>query len=171
MEPRTTGTPIDTPIDLSISWHALSAEEVINKLGTVPHTGLTTEEAKKRMERYGPNQLTEKPRPTFFQLLIGQLNNFIVIMLIVAAVISAILGDSVEAIAIASIVVLNAILGVVQESRAEEALAKLCVTDGGLLFPLVSSYQAILFFWRRVTLSRQMFACLKLSISRSMKLP
>ncbi len=86
---------------------------------------LTTEEAKRRLEHYGPNQLQEAPRPTFLQMLWEQLNNFVVILLIVASVISALLGEYVEAAAIMVIVVLNAVLGIVQESRAEEALAAL----------------------------------------------
>lgn len=113
------------PNDLNIIWHALSAEETLTKLETTPKKGLTTEDAARRRETYGLNQLDEKPRPSFIQLVIGQLNNFIVILLIVAAVISAILGDWIEAAAIMTIVTLNAILGVVQESRAEEALAAL----------------------------------------------
>ena len=83
------------------------------------------QEAARRLKQYGPNQLDEKPRPTFFQLVLDQLRNFVVILLIVAALISAVLGEWVEAGAILAIVVLNAILGVVQESRAEEALAAL----------------------------------------------
>ena len=54
--------------------------------------GLSTEEVAKRLERYGPNELKEKPRPTFLQLVLAQLNNFIVILLIVASVISAAAG-------------------------------------------------------------------------------
>ncbi len=111
--------------DLSITWHAMSAEDVVSQLGTQVQAGLTSEEAARRLAEYGPNQLAEKPRPTFFQLVLSQLKSFIVILLIVAAVISAVLGEWVEAGAILAIVVLNAILGVVQESRAEEALAAL----------------------------------------------
>jgi P-type Ca2+ transporter type 2C len=105
-------------------WHALKPEEVLNHL-KVEGNGLTSEEAKKRLEYYGPNQLKEAPRPGFVQMLWEQLNNFVVILLIVASVISALLGDYVEAAAIMSIVVLNSILGIVQERRAEEALAAL----------------------------------------------
>jgi len=113
------------PEDLTISWHSLSPEEVLAKLNTPLDSGLSTEEAERRLAQFGPNQLNEKPRPTFFQLVLDQLNNFVVILLIVAAVISALLGEWVDAAAIMTIVVLNAILGVVQESRAEEALAAL----------------------------------------------
>jgi len=105
-------------------WHALKAEEVLHHL-KVRENGLTSEEAQKRLEHYGPNQLEEAPRPTFLQTLWEQLNNFVVILLIIASVISALLGDYVEAAAIMAIVVLNAVLGIVQERRAEEALAAL----------------------------------------------
>ena len=105
-------------------WHALGAQEVLDHL-KVQGNGLTSAEAKRRLEHYGPNQLKEAPRPTFLQMLWEQLNNFVVILLIVASVISALLGDYVEAAAIMAIVVLNAVLGIVQERRAEEALAAL----------------------------------------------
>src|SRR5574338_1498400 len=94
-------------------WHALGAEEVLAHLKVQDH-GLSTAEAKKRLEQYGPNQLKEAPRPTFLQMLWDQLNNFVVILLIVASAVSALLGDYVEAAAIMSIVVLNAILGIIQ---------------------------------------------------------
>ena len=105
-------------------WHALSADEVLEHL-KVQENGLTDAEAAERMEQYGPNQLTEAPRPGFLQLLWEQFNNFIVILLIVAALISALLGEWIDASAILAIVVLNAVLGIVQERRAEEALAAL----------------------------------------------
>jgi Ca2+-transporting ATPase len=105
-------------------WHALKAEEVLNHL-KVEQRGLTTAQARERLEQYGPNQLKEAPRPTFLQMLWEQLNNFVVILLIVASLVSALLGDYVEAAAIMAIVVLNAVLGIVQERRAEEALAAL----------------------------------------------
>jgi P-type Ca2+ transporter type 2C len=105
-------------------WHALKTEEVLDHLD-VAGNGLTSEEAQKRLEYFGPNQLKEAPRPSFLQMLWEQLNNFVVILLIVASVISAVLGDYVEAGAIMAIVVLNSVLGIVQERRAEEALAAL----------------------------------------------
>jgi P-type Ca2+ transporter type 2C len=114
-----------TPDDLKIVWHALSENEVLTKLEAPPHTGLTDVQVDERRRKYGLNELVEKKRTTFMQMIFGQLNNFIVILLIVAALISALLGDWVEAAAIMAIVILNAILGVVQESRAEEALAAL----------------------------------------------
>jgi len=110
---------------IEVSWHALSADDVMAQLESPIETGLSTAEVKARQEKYGLNELTEKKRTTFWQMLWAQLNNFVVILLIVAAVISALLGDYIEAGAILTIVVLNSILGIVQESRAEEALAAL----------------------------------------------
>jgi len=111
--------------DVSITWHALSTEEVLGKLATQLQDGLSAEEVARRQAQYGPNQLVEAPRATFFQMVLGQLKSFVVILLIVASIVSALLGDYVEAAAILAIVVLNAVLGVIQESRAEEALAAL----------------------------------------------
>src|SRR5215211_7637583 len=107
-----------------LQWHALHTHEVLEHL-KVEGNGLTTEDARKRLEYYGPNQLQEAPRPTFLHMLWEQLNNFVVILLIIASIISALLGDYVEAAAIMAIVVLNSVLGIVQERRAEEALAAL----------------------------------------------
>lgn len=109
---------------LQRDFHALTAEETLKNL-EVHEEGLSTTEAEKRLEQYGQNQLREAPRPGFLAMLWDQLNNFVVILLIVASVISALLGDYVEAIAIMAIVVLNAVLGIIQEQRAEQALAAL----------------------------------------------
>ena len=110
---------------LSDQAHALTSEEIIQELATPPETGLTSTEAANRLRLYGPNQLEEAPGVTVWQMLWEQFNNFVVILLIVAAVISAFLKDYEEAAAILLIVVLNAALGVVQEHRAEQALAAL----------------------------------------------
>jgi Ca2+-transporting ATPase len=108
-----------------VTWHALSTEDVLEKLETKLEIGLTEDVAKKRLEENGPNQLDEKSHPSFFSLVLSQLKSFVVILLIVASIISAILGEWVDAAAIMTIVILNAVMGVVQESRAEEALAAL----------------------------------------------
>jgi Ca2+-transporting ATPase len=107
------------------NWHALGAEEVLKHLNTFAEHGLTDQEVAERLEIYGPNQLAEAPPTPFWRRLWDQFNNFIVMLLIVASLISAFLGDYVEAAAIMAIVLLNAILGVVQEGRAEQALAAL----------------------------------------------
>src|SRR5574341_741713 len=106
------------------AWHALEAEEVLRDL-KVHENGLTSEQAAQRLQRYGHNQLQEAARPGFLAMLWDQLNNFVVILLIVASLVSAFLGEWVDASAILAIVVLNTVLGIIQERRAEEALAAL----------------------------------------------
>ena len=105
-------------------WHAVPTEKVLEHL-KVRENGLTSSEVMQRQTQYGLNQLTEAPRPGFMKLLWEQFNNFIVMLLIVASVVSALLGEWVDATAIIAIVLLNAILGIIQERRAEEALAAL----------------------------------------------
>ena len=121
MDMNTNGDEKQTPDE---AWHSLTAEDVLRHL-EVQDEGLTAEQAARRLTQYGQNQLQEAPRTTFLQMLWGQLNNFVVILLIVASIISALLGDYIEAGAIMAIVVLNAVLGIIQEQRAEEALAAL----------------------------------------------
>lgn len=118
-------SPESTVEDVQVSWHSVDNEEILMRLGTRFEEGLSTEEAQKRLVQYGPNQLDEGKRTTFLQMVIRQLNNFVVILLIVAALISAYLGEWVDASAIIAIVILNTIMGVVQENRAEKALAAL----------------------------------------------
>ncbi len=106
------------------AWHALTTEEVLEHF-KVRGNGLTGAEVAQRQAQYGLNRLTEAPRPGFLKLLWEQFNNFIVMLLIVASVVSALLGEWVDATAILAIVILNAILGIIQEKRAEQALAAL----------------------------------------------
>jgi Ca2+-transporting ATPase len=110
---------------ISENWFALSGSQVLSKLGVKREDGLSSAEAAKRLHTYGKNELREAPPSSIWVKLYLQFANFVVILLLVAAVISAILKDWVEAAAILTIVILNAGLGVIQESRAEEALAAL----------------------------------------------
>ena len=89
------------------SWHALQTEEVIERLFSSTEGGLSREEAERRLEEFGPNELIEAPPVTFMEMLKDQFNNFVVIMLIIAALISALLGEYLEAAAIMAIVLLN----------------------------------------------------------------
>ncbi|MFZ5809762.1 MAG: cation-translocating P-type ATPase [Chloroflexota bacterium] len=113
-----------TPKDQN-AWHAIEAEEIARQLETRADKGLSSLEAEQRLSLVGANLLTEAPPTSFWKMLLDQFNNFVVIMLIVAALISAVLGDWVESAAILAIVILNATLGVIQERRAEQALAAL----------------------------------------------
>ncbi len=119
----------------STGWHTLSSQDVLKRL-QVAENGLTAAQAAQRLAEHGPNQLTEAPRPGFLALLWEQLSDFVVMLLIIAAIISGVIGwneyvhtgstaEFIDAGAIIAIVILNATLGIVQEKRAEEALAAL----------------------------------------------
>jgi Ca2+-transporting ATPase len=116
--------PQDSNMDQKI-WHAMSAEDACNLQRTDRMRGLSASDAAYRLKMYGRNELAEAPRPGIWHMLLGQFRNFIVIVLIVAAIVSALLGEFIEAGAIMAIVIINAVLGVIQEHRAEEALAAL----------------------------------------------
>jgi Ca2+-transporting ATPase len=105
--------------------HGKPIEELVTGFKTHLERGLTQQEAQDRLAKFGANELTERPRPGFFALLWDQFNNYLVIILIIAALVSLALGEYVDSIAIMFIVVLNAVVGVIQESKAEQALAAL----------------------------------------------
>jgi Ca2+-transporting ATPase len=100
-------------------------EEIEKELGTSSNNGLTSDEIVKLLAKHGPNELQEKGVKSPVAILIEQLGETLVIILIIAAIVSALLGEVIDAIAIGIIVVLNAILGVTQEYRAEKAMQAL----------------------------------------------
>ena len=110
---------------MSVVAHSRDLAVVVNELKTDLHAGLSSEEARERLKQYGHNELKEKPRPSLFQILLEQFKNFLIILLVVAAGVSAVLGELTDAGMIMAIVILNAVMGVVQESKAEQALAAL----------------------------------------------
>lgn len=105
--------------------HTESTEDVIQKLKTSAKTGLSATEAKARLTEYGTNELEERAKKPAWKMLLSQFMETMVVILIIAAIISGFLGKEIETIAIAAIVVLFAILGFVQEYRAEKAMAAL----------------------------------------------
>jgi Ca2+-transporting ATPase len=110
----------------------LSVEEILDALACEPQQGLSTQEADKRKREYGPNILREvKPRGTL-GILINQFKNLIVYFLVAAATLSFILGDTVEGMAIAAVIIINAAIGFVTELkgvRSIEALRKLGIVN------------------------------------------
>ena len=116
---------VESADDVSISWHTLTSSDALQRLESKIDVGLTSIEVAARQEQYGLNELEEAPPTTFWQMLWAQINSFVIYLLLGAAIVSALLGDYVEAIAILAIVVLNAIMGIIQESRAEASLAAL----------------------------------------------
>ena len=105
--------------------HTETTEVVLQKLKTSVKEGLSAAEAQARLNEYGPNELEEKGRTPAWKMLLSQFTETMVVILIIAAIISAFLGKEIETIAIAAIVILFAILGFVQEYRAEKAMAAL----------------------------------------------
>jgi Ca2+-transporting ATPase len=102
-------------------WHSIESSAVIEKLGTDQH-GLTTDEARARIEKYGPNELKHEERASPWMLLLNQFKNILIIILLLATALSVAIGETVDAAIIAVIVVFSAVLGFIQEYRAEQAL-------------------------------------------------
>ena len=107
-----------------MSWHLKDYDEILGELGS-SHKGLSREEADRRLAEYGPNLLKEKKKRSLFAMFLDQFKDFMIIILLAAAVISGLIGEPADTIAIVVIVVLNAVIGFVQEYRAEKAIAAL----------------------------------------------
>lgn len=106
-------------------WYQKSVEETVKEQKTDLKNGLTNEEARKRLEKMGPNKLKEGKGRTPFQMFLDQFKDVLVIILLISALISAFLGETSDAVVITIILILNATLGVVQEYKAEKSLAAL----------------------------------------------
>ncbi len=107
-------------------WHQEKTEEVFDELKTGPQ-GISSEEAKMRLDQFGRNELTTKRQKTSFELLLDQFKDFMIIILIIAAIVSSLIGEAADAVAILVILVLNAAIGFIQEYRAERAIEALQV--------------------------------------------
>lgn len=107
-----------------MSWHTMETEAVLAQLRTSP-AGLSDAEARKRLEAYGPNELAEGERISPLKIFLNQFNNFLIILLLVAVILSVISGKIVDAIVIGVIVLFASGLGFIQEYRAERAMAAL----------------------------------------------
>lgn len=115
----------DTPENPNgMVWHNQPSEAVMKHLGS-NSAGLSSEEAAKRLAADGPNSLTEGKRISPIQILLSQFKSLIIWVLIVAGIISGVMGDAIDAIAILAIVVLNAVIGFYQEYHAEKSIAAL----------------------------------------------
>jgi Ca2+-transporting ATPase len=111
--------------DIEKLWHARPAADVASHLRTSPRTGLSADEAAARLRRYGPNALSQVGARRGIKIFLSQFTDFLVLVLIGACIVSAFLGEYVDAAAILAIVMLNGILGFVQEFRAEKSLQAL----------------------------------------------
>ncbi len=105
-------------------WHQKDIKDIFDELLSSPQ-GLSEVEARKRLEKYGPNLLKEIKKNPPLMMFLDQFRDFMILVLIAAAIISGIIGELSDTIAIVVIVVLNAIIGFIQEYRAEKAMAAL----------------------------------------------
>jgi len=102
-------------------WHSLPVEEVFRKLESNPD-GLTSEEARRRLEQFGFNELVERRGISILEIFLSQFKDIFVIMLLIAILVSFIVGELGDAVTILAIVILNSVVGFVQNYRSEKAL-------------------------------------------------
>jgi Ca2+-transporting ATPase len=107
------------------AWHALDAEKVLHRLRSDHHRGLTSEEVGKRLAEFGPNELRKEEKASSFSLFLSQFKNLLIVILLAATLLSFLVGEWVDALMIAAIILLSAVLGFVQEYKAEQALEAL----------------------------------------------
>ncbi|MFT0859546.1 cation-transporting P-type ATPase [Ancylobacter sp. G4_0304] len=118
----TDAAPRKTPFRLDLDWHALHPDDVASHFG-VSREGLTPEEARARLAAHGPNRLPEPPRRHPLLRFLSQFNSALIYFLLAGAVAALALGHHVDAGVIIAVVMVNAIVGFLQEGKAEEALA------------------------------------------------
>ncbi len=106
-------------------WFSKSTEDIFKELNANPFTGLTSQEARVRLDKYGMNKLKGKPKKSLFSLFLAQLKDMLIYVLLGAAVITLFIGEYVDAVIIILVVILNAVIGVVQEAKAEKAVEAL----------------------------------------------
>ncbi len=120
-----TGMAQESPQVASGHWHLHDAHELARQHGVDPAHGLHPEEANRRAERHGPNEIQGQPGRGLAAQFLDQFRDFMILVLIVAAVISGVIGDLVDTLAILVIVLLNAGIGFVQAWRADRAMSAL----------------------------------------------
>ncbi len=106
-------------------WHTIGPDETVARLDVRPDTGLDTAEVERRLARHGRNEIREQRRRPSWRMLLDQFSDFMILVLIAAAVVSGFVGEVEDSIAIVVIVALNGVIGFVQEYRAERAVAAL----------------------------------------------
>ena len=106
-------------------WYTCSKEEVLEKLHVDQYTGLTSNEAKKRLEQHGLNKLREQKKKTILQMFVSQLTDWLIYVLFAAVVITVFMAEYIDAVIILLVIVLNAVMGVIQEVKAGNAIEAL----------------------------------------------
>jgi Ca2+-transporting ATPase len=108
-----------------VPWHGMTAEAVQQQLRTTIESGLSEDEVLSRRARHGANSIREAAAKSPWRIFAAQFTDFMIVVLLAAAVIAGFLGEAADTVVIVAIVVLNAVIGFVQEYRAENALAAL----------------------------------------------
>ncbi|MEB1810028.1 MAG: cation-translocating P-type ATPase [Bacillaceae bacterium] len=108
-----------------MKWYEMEVNEVERSTGTNETTGLSDKEAQKRLKQYGENKLDEGEKPSALLVFLSQFKDFMVLVLLAATLISGLLGEYIDAITIMIIILLNGVLGFVQERKAEKSLTAL----------------------------------------------
>ncbi|MDI5888106.1 cation-translocating P-type ATPase [Flavobacterium yafengii] len=107
-----------------MNWHLLPLSEITQLLNTTP-SGIDDITASERLCEHGKNQIEDKKKKTILQMVLSQLSDFMILILIAAAIISGIIGDLTDTIIILAIIIINAVVGFIQEYRAEKAMEAL----------------------------------------------
>ncbi|WP_226528246.1 calcium-translocating P-type ATPase, SERCA-type [Metabacillus niabensis] len=108
-----------------MKWHEMRSDEVMDTIHSDRDVGLTNKEVQKRTQKFGLNELKEADRPSAIIIFLNQFKDFMVLVLLAATLISGLLGEYIDAIAIIAIVIVNGVLGFFQERRAERSLEAL----------------------------------------------
>ena len=111
---------MDAPVE--VAWHAMPADEVVKRLATSTGKGLDTSEAAARLQKYGPNRLPEGKKRGPLKRFLAQFNNILVYVLLAAGFTKLMLNLWIDAAVILGVVIVNALLGFIQEGKAEKAL-------------------------------------------------
>lgn len=106
-------------------WYSKSIHEVVEEFKVDPSTGLSESEAKTRLEKYGPNKLKGQQKKSILQMFTAQLKDWLIYVLFAAVIITIFLGEYIDAIIILLVIILNAVLGVIQEVKAGNAIEAL----------------------------------------------
>jgi len=107
-----------------MNWYKKNVDEVLSELRT-SFSGLSSDAAENRLKEFGPNELVEKEKKTPLIMLLDQFKDLMIIILMVAAIISGVIGEISDTIVTIVIVIINAIIGFIQEYRAEKAMSAL----------------------------------------------
>ena len=107
------------------NWHSKAYDEILQMFGVNPEIGLNDEEVKNRQQKYGQNRLQAQKKKSVLELFVAQLKDWLIYVLFAAVLITLFMGEYIDAVIILAVIILNAVLGVIQEVRAGNAIEAL----------------------------------------------